>query len=195
MPRGPTATKSRSRAPATQSTSPIQRRLRLSSKKLHRILSKKLVGAVSGCFTSHAEPEEFLERDLMNKKKAAYKALVVIDGRRLHDCQPTGTNPGARGNSASGSHRRSIVNVHGTHDFQSSCQTESRYFSPKLLNWRPRRDSNPCYRRERAMTGWITLYLQGSGRSAMPCKEQLETLRCIFWLYRFCTASFDVGKP
>jgi hypothetical protein len=39
------------------------------------------------------------------------------------------------------------------------------------------------------------LYLQGSGRSAMPCKEQLETLRHIFWLYRSCTAGFGVGKP
>jgi hypothetical protein len=28
----------------------------------------------------------------------------------------------------------------------------------------------------------------------MPCKEQLETLRRIFWLYRSCTASFDVGS-
>jgi hypothetical protein len=41
------------------------------------------------------------------------------------------------------------------------------------------------------MTSWITLYLQGSGRSAMPCKEQRETLRNEFWLYRSCTASFD----
>ena len=46
------------------------------------------------------------------------------------------------------------------------------------------------HRRERAMTSWITLYLQGSGRSAMPCKEQMGTLRRIFWLYRSCTASF-----
>jgi hypothetical protein len=29
--------------------------------------------------------------------------------------------------------------------------------APKLLNWRPRRDSNPRRRRERATTDWITL--------------------------------------
>jgi len=37
--------------------------------------------------------------------------------------------------------------------------------------WRPRRDLNPCYRRERASPNWITLYLQGTGRSARSCKE------------------------
>ena len=64
-----------------------------------------------------------------------------------------------------------------------------------LKRWRPRRDLNPRLRRERAMTSWITLYLQGSGRSAMPCKEQLGTLRRIFWLYRSCTASFVGVSP
>ena len=32
--------------------------------------------------------------------------------------------------------------------------------------------------------------VQGSGRSATPCKEQTRTSRNIFWLYRSCTASF-----
>ena len=36
--------------------------------------------------------------------------------------------------------------------------------------WRPRRDLNPCYRRERALRYLKTQYLQGSGRSAIPCK-------------------------
>jgi hypothetical protein len=25
-----------------------------------------------------------------------------------------------------------------------------------LIRWRPRRDLNPCYRRERVLTGWIS---------------------------------------
>jgi hypothetical protein len=58
----------------------------------------------------------------------------------------------------------------------------------------PGRDLNPCYRRERALTGWITLLLQESGRSAMPCKERLDTLRRIYCLHRSCTASFDRGS-
>ena len=55
--------------------------------------------------------------------------------------------------------------------------------------WRPRRDLNPCYRRERAIPGWIPLQIQGSGRSAMPCKEPVRMLRNTLTLYRSCTAS------
>ena len=55
--------------------------------------------------------------------------------------------------------------------------------------WRPRRDLNPCYRRERAIPCWIPLELQGSGRSRMPCKELLGMLRSTATLYRPCTAS------
>src|SRR5437660_4094103 len=53
----------------------------------------------------------------------------------------------------------------------------------KLTGWRPRRDLNPCYHRER-----------GSGRSAMPCKEPMRTLENTPMLYRPCTASVDTGS-
>jgi hypothetical protein len=49
--------------------------------------------------------------------------------------------------------------------------------------WRPRRDLNPCYRRERASPNWITLYLQGTGRSARPCKEEEEIDECVSSVY------------
>jgi len=52
-----------------------------------------------------------------------------------------------------------------------------------LKRWRPRRDLNPCYRRERAAAYWITLYLQGTGRSVRHCKEWLERNQCVSSVY------------
>src|SRR5271166_267607 len=57
-----------------------------------------------------------------------------------------------------------------------------------LVCWRPRRDLNPCYRRERGLSCRITLYLQGTGRSVRPCKEPLERNQCVSSVY--CGVSF-----
>ena len=59
----------------------------------------------------------------------------------------------------------------------------------KALNcWRPRRDLNPCYRRERALACCKQRNLQRSGRSCMYRKSLLRTLGHRYSLYRPCTA-------
>jgi hypothetical protein len=50
--------------------------------------------------------------------------------------------------------------------------------------WRPRRDLNPCYRRERALTWWIFKYLQGTSRSVSLCKNLLARTICVSSVYR-----------
>ncbi len=57
-----------------------------------------------------------------------------------------------------------------------------------LICWRPRRDLNPCYRRERALAYCKQRNLQGSGRSCMYRKSLLRTLGHRYSLYRPCTA-------
>ena len=57
-----------------------------------------------------------------------------------------------------------------------------------LESWRPRRDLNPCYRRERALAYCKQRNLQGSGRSCMYRKSPLRTLGHRYCLYRPCTA-------
>jgi len=65
------------------------------------------------------------------------------------------------------------------------CPRGKTGFAPSaLFCWRPRRDLNPCYRRESIAAYRNTLYLQGSGRSPRPCKTSKRSNI----VYRECTA-------
>ena len=71
--------------------------------------------------------------------------------------------------------RLSIIKCE-TRDFRPSFQTGSRHSSSKLLIWRPRRDLNPCYRRESGMTKRNSNKLQGRGRTGWRSRSSKEHL-------------------
>ena len=67
----------------------------------------------------------------------------------------------------------------------------------RLILWRPRRDLNPCYRRERAAAEWNSNKLRGTGRSVRPCKVPVGTKQVVPSVYRKLRANqaaeFTVG--